>query len=125
MTERERLIELLEDVSCTQYKGDIIVHSEMDIDNEEINRIADYLLANGVVVPLCNVGDKLYNICTTPWLYGVIEYTVDAIQIHTYGGEIYYASTKVSKERFFKEDVGQTVFFKKEEAEKALEEMSK
>lgn len=62
MTERERLIKLLNDVSSAQYKGDIIVNSEMDIDTSEMNRIADYLLANSVILPPVKVGETVYSI---------------------------------------------------------------
>lgn len=51
MTERERLIELLQDWGNKENDG---VRAES---------IADYLLANGVVVPLFKTGDTVYRIC--------------------------------------------------------------
>ncbi len=44
---KERLVELID--QCT-----------IDYDMPSSEQIADYLLANGVVVPPCKVGDKLY-----------------------------------------------------------------
>ena len=57
MTERERLRELL--LKCDPIK-------ERDLDDDwgdgEIDDIVDSLLANGVIVPPCKVGDTLYSI---------------------------------------------------------------
>ena len=61
-----------------------------------ITKIADYLLANGVIVPSCKVGDKLYK----PWKDKKI------------GGTICYQVNIA--------EVGKTVFLTKEEAEQAL-----
>lgn len=55
MTERERLIELLNN-SLT---GSIGLSSVLS------TSIADYLLANGAIVPPCNIGDTVYYI--TAW----------------------------------------------------------
>lgn len=48
MTEKERLIELLADAGLCHY-----------------DTIADHLLANGVIVPPCKVGDTVYSIVPT------------------------------------------------------------
>ena len=56
MTERERLIELL------------LEWGNKENDGVRAKSIADYLLANGVIVPPCKVGDKIYR-------YGVAENT--------------------------------------------------
>ena len=52
MTDRDRLIELLEDTA--HEKGGMPSFSE----------IADYLLANGVILPPCKVGDRLFCVIT-------------------------------------------------------------
>lgn len=56
MTDRDRLIDLL-----------------YDVENARIDTIADYLLANGVIVPPCKVGDMVYQIkycrCGNPEAY--------------------------------------------------------
>lgn len=54
MTERERLIELL-DQNCG--------YSE----EQKAETLADYLLANGVIVPPCKVGDKVYQYDNRDW----------------------------------------------------------
>ena len=49
MPDRDRLIELLEDT----------LHEwECDVQDETLSQIADHLLANGVIVPPCKVGDR-------------------------------------------------------------------
>ena len=48
---RERLKELLEDAPRIAFSKD------------ESEEIADYLIENGVIVPPCKVGDKVYKIC--------------------------------------------------------------
>lgn len=101
--------------------------------------VADHLLANGVIVPPCKVGDTLW----VNWLrfkekYETHPVTVYAFrcdtkknnmricvegqfEISAYGGSYthYYKGT------FAWNSVGKTVFFTKEEAEKALAERSK
>lgn len=48
---RDRLIELLEDT----------LHEwECDVQTETLLQIADHLLANGVIVPPCKVGDEIW-----------------------------------------------------------------
>lgn len=138
MTERKRLIEILNKYFeigdsdfyiCNRVKeafslGTMSLDDFSEIDEEITADIADYLLAHNVMVPICNVGDTLYyNIITVSDFYSVTECTVDAIQMHTNGKQIYYVSSNSSKEknRIFKEDIGRIAFFSKEEADKALE----
>lgn len=60
MDERERLIELLKYQNCPSPmlcdKNCKYAHLEMCYEE----RTADYLLANGVIVPPCKVGDTVY-----------------------------------------------------------------
>lgn len=56
MTDRDRLIELLNDFDRTYVCFRV-----------RCEQIADYLLANGVIVPPCKVGDKVYYIHETYW----------------------------------------------------------
>ena len=107
---RERLIELIE---STRYWG-----------SGTSAEIADYLLANGVIVPPCKVGDTVYIIdegdeCTEPY---VLDVTITAIGYDIGGFWITMdlpLGIKMSAhigERSF----GKTVFLTKEEAEAAL-----
>ena len=49
---KSRLIELVNESTGAVYNGDIIVKEEVDITEEEIERIVDQLLANGVTIPV-------------------------------------------------------------------------
>ncbi len=78
--------------------------------------IADHLLANGVIVPPCKVGDVVY--ITTPG-GKIYETTVIAISIR---GNL---ETRMSflcpgTLLFHDTDIGKTVFLAREEAEQAL-----
>lgn len=56
---RERLIKLIEESTGCTYGGpygDVTIEEEIDIDDREIARIADYLIANGVTI-LVRCGD--------------------------------------------------------------------
>ena len=93
-----------------------------------IGECADYLLANGVIVPPCKVGEGLYCVFSPPrpanpahkgkWFMGEFEverfhYGVKGLSIEMYG----YGTVNVN-------EIGKTVFLTREEAEKALAERS-
>ena len=60
---RDRLIELMkmQQDYGQKWKDFNRDHAYETVTNEQI---ADYLLANGVIVPPCNVGDKMYKLCS-------------------------------------------------------------
>jgi hypothetical protein len=103
MNERERLIEMLADVGLCHY-----------------DTIADHLIANGVIVPPCKVGDTVYrtqgNYCGEKIFEGVVDqiaiFNNREIRIWVYGHPLGFGC----------DDIGKTVFLTKEEAEKALAE---
>lgn len=121
MTQREKLIELLIDSSCCPKETDCedCEYRENAACREEM--IADYLLANGVVVLPCKVGDKVYRLIdmshTTHNSFLIIE-TVCSVN-PTYTNIMGWLS-EIPMEQF-----GETIFFTKEEAEKALEKKNK
>ena len=69
--------------------------------------IADDLLANGVIVPPCKVGDAVYQRDTAGRIY---ESKIKSIIYDTDGVA------------FDKRAIGETIFLTREEAEKALKE---
>jgi hypothetical protein len=94
---------------------------------EEYNHfLADHLLANGVIVPPCKVGQKLYTVCTRGVNDKFIqESTVSKIVLDDFDG--LRIIKKVVDERgccFFydvdQEQLNKTTFFSKEEAERAV-----
>lgn len=124
---RDRLIELIK--GSSQYICD---------DAALIERIADHLLANGVIVPPCKVGDTLWvnwenyrkSKETRPVKVYALRFDTKKnnmricvegnFKFSSYGGSHthYYNGT------FAWGSVGKTVFLTKEEAEKALAERS-
>ena len=110
---RDRLIELLKDSPAldTTYSTD-----------EEYGKAADYLLANGVIVPKVKVGEYVYRICgetaPKPWVYHW-----EIVEIMVYQDEIVYRddSDIIIEDKHF----GKTIFLTREEAENALAERSR
>ena len=114
MTERERLIEILNEWGNKENDG---VRAES---------IADYLLENGMIVPPCKVGTHLYFLSGDLEECEIIEssswlYIVDSL------GRIIIEETlyELNYEDDYDYVFGVTVFSTYKEAEKALEEMKK
>ena len=127
MTDRDRLIELIVQANEVCSNKDC---AECEYLNNgrilcDTYNIADYLLANGVIVPPCKVGDKLYDIgefvlgVVAPDIYELrademtIEKGIDGKLNFVYDGM--YINN---------EDMGETVFLTKEEAEEKLKELN-
>ena len=131
---RERLIELFKKIkkepaiTCPVYKTDKTCkgckYSINDFLCNHIERQVDYLLANGVIVPPCKVGDTIYQLCKGYKSY-VLEYEVIEISILEDFIDIIASSKKCPfayPDRFSSEQFGKTVFLTKEEAEQALKD---
>ena len=106
----EKLIELLKDEKCPYNSG---LFTDDDV--------ADYLLANGVIVLPCKVGDTVYLI-NDGKIYEATVYRIEYIDHDQFGiATTVSARTQPSYSfgiRF--DDFGKTVFFTREEAEAAL-----
>ena len=120
MNDRDRLIELLANSGCSA-------------DLETYQEIAGHLLANGVIVPPCKVGD---------WVYYIINNNIQEVkvsEIKIYGNNYVAANAKCLDECEMCDcacdcskktcsvwvdykSLGKTVFLTKEEAERALKE---
>lgn len=57
---RERLIELI--LACDMENEVLVCFKERPKNRQAAEIIADHLLANGVIVPPCKVGDTVYGI---------------------------------------------------------------
>lgn len=130
---RDRLIEVLEKADET------VIGFSIDGD---VSVLADHLLANGVIVPPCKVGDAVYAIsesrieecrCDEICIYGnenivMTEHNCDYdckgcpfnSWAQDYSGE-HSCQGEYGVYSFNFEDFGKTVFLTREEAEKALE----
>lgn len=100
MTDRERLIELIVDV-----ENKIFQSCPYTTDTLRIENIADYLLANGVIVPPCKVGDTVFQVGTDRKIY---QSTITKLIYDTYGIA------------FDERAIGKSIFLTKAEAEQAL-----
>lgn len=120
MTDRDRLIKILK-ASVYGNIDDGFYGPELDCEN-----VADYLLANGVIVPPCKVGQKVYDICE--FVLGVVApdiYELKADEMTIEKGidgklNFIYDGMYINNE-----DMGETVFLTKEEAEAELEKRKK
>ena len=108
LTMRDRLIELL----------DIVIQPG----EKTLGDIADYFLENGVIVPPCKVGDKVYVVDYTRLGNMIFECEIEEISHFSYG-TYYYLNWGLHIPRFKacqENSFGKTVFLTKEEAEQAL-----
>lgn len=122
MTERERLIELISQKQNSGCKIGTCQMNEIHCSNAEL---ADYLLANGVIVSPVQVGATVY--CTDSYRHLIkpleiigfeVDYTKRICKYYCSGGDYTPAWFKPA-------EMGKTIFLTREEAEKALAERSK
>lgn len=108
MSEKEKLIELLQNCSIkTQVTGDISYKSAYE-------KIADYLLKNGVIVLPVEIGQTVYH-----FGYSFIIKKIEMLQ-----DEIIYRCSNLGTDdymAFCESDIGKTVFPTKKSAEKNIE----
>ena len=91
--------------------------------DQAIERLADHLLANGVIVLPCKVGDVVW------WTDGCTRFAhkVEVTRISytaEYGFDMSGFTRNQNHKMFNERDIGKTVFLTKEEAEAALAERS-
>lgn len=123
MTEREKMIELLEEADQVAQAKGITDYKDAIADN------ADHLLANGVIVPPCKSGDTVYYLTTvdTEKELNVTDIFCGTVQGIGFDGKILWISAKYTNGLYYyhqSEDFGKTVFLTKEEAEAKLKERS-
>lgn len=109
-SDRDRLIELVVNADTyDSYECKLCTKKDTSCGRCNAEKLADYLLANGVIVPPCKVGDKIYQLDTAGDIYES-ELT-----------QIIYNTKGIA---FDERAIGKTVFLTKEEAEQALAERS-
>ena len=128
MSDRDRLIELLK-----------VCLNDENIETDDgyvgfgvrYENIADYLLANGVIVPPCKVGDTVYRVMADkrikrPYEYKVIGFWYSAdencnnLHLVRYVNGVFDCSMSVPFSEF-----NRILFLTKEEAEEKLKELGK
>ena len=110
MTERERLIDMLAHVG------------NMRIMRHGLGECADYMLANGVIMPPCKVGDTVYHVYKGNTIVNavVVDWKKEASGDWLFRACFIMNGTSVTL-LFGDNKIGKTVFLTREEAEKALE----
>lgn len=116
MTDRDRLIELIKNAFSEE-------HEKRDFITEE--HTADYLLANGVIVPPCKVGQTVYVLNGDEAEEWIDEYKVKYFYCSSKGINRIYIECGTMGNNFRPKDIGKTVFLTKEEAEEKLKELVK
>lgn len=120
---RERLIELI----CDAPIGMDGVTLLQDHNVDEIYKIADYLLANGVILPPCKVGDVVYVV--KPYVSSIQEYQVRGYRLGefpTLNGHkrkpylICYHKASSALKYLPIDEIGKTVFLTREDTEAKL-----
>lgn len=115
MNNRERLIDLIIEAKRTDPETGSFTEY-----------LADYLIAHGVIVSPCKVGDTLYEIHerrnSGKWIKTISERHVNGIEVGLHNMLIARCGTTIL---VFLSDLGKTVFLTREEAEKALNNMQK
>ena len=102
MSDRERLIELIEKTFAVQYAARGLLTAQ---------HTADHLLANGVIVPPCKVGDTVYTNIIGTGLHN--SFMVNSVDLLGFSNGIYSWTWH---------QLGKSVFLTIEEAEQALKE---
>lgn len=112
---KERLVELIAVARNDYYDySDEIHENGMSVDESSEEYIADYLLANGVIVPPCKVGDIVYEI-----VQGEISETEAVGFLVCQDGAILL----ITKHFFpLSREIGETVFLTREKAVEKLKE---
>lgn len=95
-----------------------------------IEHFADHLLADGVIVPPCKVGDVVYALWDVPTETKYIVYCAEIKKISQYNKncrltvffEIEPVEFRGRRKEYQIDDFGKTVFLTREEAERALKE---
>ena len=104
--------------------GSQIAVNSIEWNSAKVKELADYLIANGVIVPPCKVGDTLYE----PTDRGTIsEYEVLAVRVELFSTFVEWKIKEGIVWRYVHEinsnEIGRTVFLTHEEAERALSNM--
>ena len=106
---KDRLVELLNETFDAQYTKSVLITAE---------HTADHLIANGVIVPPCKVGDTLYTVGI--YTGQIVEFPIYAITVYSDDTIFIMENTSYVS---VKEHIGKTVFLTKAEAEQKLKEM--
>ena len=124
MTDRDRAIELIRQSGCVSVWD---YYNDDFVEPDPIQTLADYLLANGVIVPPVRVGSKVYKISRNKVKECEVVFvgiSADERCSHFNFVENYEDGTFYKSYSMVFDVIGKTVFLTKEEAEAKLKEMN-
>lgn len=111
MTERERLYDLIVDADNEFFR-----ETPYGTAQERIEKTVDHLLANGVILPPCKIGDEVYRISKRYGCWEVLPRYVDSLTFgRDYTGELVWILETTTDDM-----LGNTVFLTREEAEEEI-----
>ncbi len=110
---REKLIELLASAYGTSFNAPYLREHELE-------PLADYLLANGVIVPPCKVGDTVF--CVLHHKKEIVQDRVKDFDIWSVSNCIKVRLTLENWNDYVVGEFGKTVFLSCKKAEAALKE---
>lgn len=118
-SERKRLVELVSKIQCrnSECAKSCSDCASIAIFDEDVELLADHLLANGIVVPPVKVGQTVYALV----IEKIEEFVVVSVEFSRASGFSLMASNGKYPMLYNDKDIGKTVFFTREEAEKMLE----
>lgn len=125
MNQKERLVELIQKKTC---RNGICMPNcgeckNVPLTDEDVDRLADYILDDGWMRPTVQMGQTVYSYCEE--FCRVFEYRVENIHLSEetaqYEAFCYIGMELADVIDFDDDDIGKTVFISREEAEKALE----
>ena len=114
MTDRDKLIELITKAHSEWLRKEY----DHETDKNVAEYLADDLLANGVILPPCKVGDKVYIITN------VSQEIVESVVIGIWTADGVFSILTIHG-TVIADNLGKTVFLTKEEAEAELHKLWK
>lgn len=93
--------------------GTQIAVNSIEWNSTKVKELADYLIANGVIVPPCKVGDTIYQ------TDGVRIYTSTIHEITYTANKVIFVTENIV---FDEQAINNSIFLTREEAEKVLKE---
>lgn len=124
MTERERLEYLLSRDIPIRSSDNTLLY-QMELDDNEAKSLAGFLLANGVILPPCKIGDEVWVVFNRKSSDQERWFMVqDGVQRLLYGAKGIFIETR-DMGTYTENEIGKTVFLTREEAEAELEKRRK
>jgi hypothetical protein len=123
--QRERLVELINEAEYESLNYEMAnKFYPFDDYKSRSEFVADYLLVNGVIVPPCKVGQTVYLLQKYygTYCFNVVEDKVQMIGVTSRGIHIKARNHQDHNKMYM---LGKTVFLTKEEAEQALNNISR